>query len=176
MINVRKAVMKNIKIANPINDIRLYCRPYRTLYHLFTISVQTADRVKEEERTTALRTAKLVAETPSVTQALQTRKGLKELRDYTLDVQHTTGTEFVVVMDMNSIRLTHPDANKIGKKFTGGDEQPAMHGHIKTSTSAGTLGKSMRAFVPIYGKDKNKWASFRSEFRLTKYRMSSATV
>ncbi len=84
----------------------------------FTISVQTADRVKEEERTTALRTAKLVAETPSVAQALQTRKGLKELRNYTLDVQHTTGTEFVVVMDMNSIRLTHPDANKIGKKFT----------------------------------------------------------
>ena len=163
MINVRKAVMKNIKIANPINDIRLYCRSYRTLYHLFTISVQTADRVKEEERTTALRTAKLVAETPSVAQALQTRKGLKELRNYTLDVQHTTGTEFVVVMNMNSIRLTHPDANKIGKKFTGGDEQPAMH-HIKTSTSAGTLGKSMRAFVPIYGKDKTSGRRFGRNF------------
>lgn len=81
----------------------------------FTISVQTADRVKEEERTTALRTAKLVAETPSVARALQTRKGLKELRDYTLDVQHTTGTEFVVVMDMNSIRLTHPTQIKSGR-------------------------------------------------------------
>ena len=26
-------------------------------------------------------------------------------------------------MDMNSIRKTHPDPNKIGKKFAGGDEK-----------------------------------------------------
>lgn len=157
MINVRKAVMKKtLKLQTRLTIFVCIVVLIALCITFFTISVQTADRVKEEERTTALRTAKLVAETPSVAQALQTRKGLKELRNYTLDVQHTTGTEFVVVMDMNSIRLTHPDENKIGKKFTGGDEQPALHGHIKTSTSAGTLGKSMRAFVPIYGKDKKQ--------------------
>ncbi|MBT2575614.1 sensor histidine kinase [Bacillus sp. ISL-51] len=122
----------------------------------FTISVQTANRVKEEERATALRTAQLVAETPSVARSLETKKGLKELENFTLDVQHTTGTEFVVVMDMNRIRLTHPNPNKIGKQFTGGDEEPAIRGHVHTSTAAGTLGKSMRAFVPVYGKDKKQ--------------------
>lgn len=157
MINVRKAVMKKtLKLQTRLTIFVCIVVLIALCITFFTISVQTANRVKEEERTTALRTAKLVAETPSVARALETKKGLKELRDFTLDVQHTTGTEFVVVMDMNRIRLTHPNPNKIGKKFTGGDEAPAIRGHVHTSTAAGTLGKSMRAFVPVYGKDKKQ--------------------
>lgn len=55
-------------------------------------------------------------------------------------------------MDMNSIRKTHPDPHKIGKKFAGGDEQEALKGHQHISTAKGTLGVSQRAFVPVFNE------------------------
>ena len=67
MINVRKAVMKKtLKLQTRLTIFVCIVVLIALCITFFTISVQTADRVKEEERTTALRTAKLVAETPSV--------------------------------------------------------------------------------------------------------------
>ncbi|MFP3637196.1 two-component system sensor histidine kinase DcuS, partial [Bacillus sp. SIMBA_033] len=74
-------------------------------------------------------------------------------REYTTSVQRITKTEFVVVMDMNGIRKTHPNPQKIGKPFAGGDEKPALHGKEHISTASGTLGRSMRAFVPVYDQN-----------------------
>ncbi|MCY7673329.1 two-component system sensor histidine kinase DcuS, partial [Bacillus altitudinis] len=53
----------------------------------------------------------------------------------------------------NGIRKTHPNPQKIGKRFAGGDEKPALQGKEHISTASGTLGKSMRAFVPVYNQD-----------------------
>jgi two-component system CitB family sensor kinase len=62
-----------------------------------------------------------------------------------------TGVEFIVVMDMNGIRYSHPVKSKIGEKFIGGDEERVLKtGEQYISTGTGTLGVSVRAFAPIY--------------------------
>jgi two-component system CitB family sensor kinase len=67
-----------------------------------------------------------------------------------------TAVEFIVVMDMNGIRYSHPVKNKIGEKFIGGDEQRVLNtGEEYISTASGSLGVSVRAFTPIYD-DNNK--------------------
>ena len=67
-----------------------------------------------------------------------------------------TKVEFIVVMDMNGIRYSHPVKNKIGEKFIGGDEQRVLSlGEEYISTASGSLGVSVRAFAPIYD-DNNK--------------------
>ncbi|ATH92958.1 histidine kinase [Bacillus glycinifermentans] len=121
------------------------------LITFFMIGSETARNIREQEQAIALQTAQLVAESPLTAHALESGT-YKELQDYTLRVQKITKTDFVVVMDMNSIRKTHPDPHKIGKKFAGGDENEALKGHQHISTAKGTLGESKRAFVPVYNE------------------------
>lgn len=57
---------------------------------------------------------------------------------------------FIVVADMQGIRYSHPVEKRIGKKFVGGDEKRVIEtGESYISESIGTLGRSLRAFVPI---------------------------
>lgn len=99
------------------------------LITFFTVGAQTTKRIRDQEKATALQTAEMVAEAPMTAAALESGKKQKELQSYTKRVQKITGTEFVVVMDMNGIRKTHPDPSKIGKKFRGGDESEVLKGH-----------------------------------------------
>ena len=64
----------------------------------------------------------MVAEAPITAKSLEKDQSYTALRKYTTSVQRITKTEFVVVMDMNGIRKTHPNPQKIGKRFAGGDE------------------------------------------------------
>ncbi|BCZ45643.1 sensor histidine kinase [Clostridium gelidum] len=68
-----------------------------------------------------------------------------------------TDVEFIVVMDMNGIRYSHPVKDKIGEKFMGGDEQRVLSaGEEYISTASGSLGVSVRAFTPIYDDDNKQ--------------------
>ena len=64
-----------------------------------------------------------------------------------------TNASYMVVMDMNAIRLSHPIAARIGKPFVGGDEKEVFSGKRYVSRAVGTLGASLRAFVPVYYQD-----------------------
>ncbi|REC95542.1 ATP-binding protein [Kushneria indalinina] len=56
---------------------------------------------------------------------------------------------FIVIVDPQSIRLTHPNREWIGHHFRGGDEGPALTGEHYTSVAVGTLGTSIRGFAPV---------------------------
>lgn len=71
------------------------------------------------------------------------RRNIETLRD-------TLGVDFITVMDMNHLRLTHPDAEQVGRHFRGGDEGPALSGASYVSRSEGTLGISIRGFAPVH--------------------------
>lgn len=60
-----------------------------------------------------------------------------------------TQTDFIVIFNMQGVRYSHPDKNKIGQTIVGGDEQRALNGESYTSIAKGTLGDSVRAFKPI---------------------------
>ena len=78
------------------------------------------------------------------------------IQEYTTNIQQASDVLFVVVMDMEGIRKSHPDVQKIGKHFVGGDEQRVLNGEEYISRSTGTLGKSLRAFTPIYDNNQNQ--------------------
>lgn len=60
-----------------------------------------------------------------------------------------TQIDFIVIFNMQGVRYSHPDKNKIGQTIVGGDEQRALNGESYTSIAKGTLGDSVRAFKPI---------------------------
>ncbi|MFC0337105.1 two-component system, CitB family, sensor kinase/two-component system, CitB family, sensor histidine kinase MalK [Kushneria avicenniae] len=56
---------------------------------------------------------------------------------------------FIVIINPQSIRLTHPNRQWIGHHFRGGDEGPALEGKRYASLALGTLGTSIRGFAPV---------------------------
>ncbi len=78
-----------------------------------------------------------------------------ELNEYINDkYSELDNIEFITVTDMNSIRYSHPNENKLGEKFAGEDQYEALEGKSYISVATGTLGKSRRSFTPIYYKGK----------------------
>jgi sensor histidine kinase regulating citrate/malate metabolism len=100
-------------------------------------------------RDQVLAVAHSVAAAPTVSTALETSDPTAALQPYADQVQHTTSTDFVVIMSPEGIRYTHPDPKQIGGHFLGHIE-PALRGQSFTETYTGTLGPSVRAVVPIY--------------------------
>src|SRR5690554_93889 len=60
-----------------------------------------------------------------------------------------TGVEYVVVVDMQGIRYSHPVEDRIGEKFSGQDLGPALANNELISPAEGVMGPSVRAFTPI---------------------------
>ncbi|MFD3449395.1 DcuS/MalK family sensor histidine kinase [Microbacteriaceae bacterium 4G12] len=96
--------------------------------------------------------AHIAASSSLVMDALEGKKDGSEIQTYANNLLAHTDVQFVVVMDMNGIRKSHPDPKKIGQHFVGGDEGPALRGKENVSVAKGTLGKSVRVFVPIFSQ------------------------
>ena len=97
--------------------------------------------------------AHLTAISPIVVGALSNKYSQEKLQQYCLQVAETTKSQFVVVFDMNSMRISHPNSEKIGQRIVGGDEQEVLTGREYISQSLGTMGDSLRAFSPVYDDD-----------------------
>ena len=75
---------------------------------------------------------------------------MEEIQTFTKKVQEDTNVQYIVVLNKDHIRQSHPVKDRIGEYFVGGDEDRAFEGESYTSLAKGTLGESLRAFVPIY--------------------------
>lgn len=62
--------------------------------------------------------------------------------------------DYIVVCGMDNVRFSHPNPHLVGEEFVGGDETRILSGSDRyISTAVGTLGLSMRAFVPVFDYD-----------------------
>ena len=117
---------------------------------------QTAQSVRKTESKLLLSIGKQLSIDPLVKQVLTTHTNEKALETYATEIYHIYDLDFVVIMNMQAKRLTHPDASLIGKPFQGNDEKEALKGHSYVSFSKGSLGQSLRGFVPVYGDNKQQ--------------------
>jgi CitB family two-component system sensor histidine kinase MalK len=95
----------------------------------------------------------LVARSPIVINGLAERKNIDAMQHYANESAEAADVEFIVILNMQGVRESHPDPEKIGKRFVGGDETEALVGREYVSTAQGTLGDSLRAFVPIVNSE-----------------------
>jgi len=121
------------------------------------ISKRITSSVEETQKEKALNIAKIVSLSPLVIGALEGKTNKAEVQTFANNILDKTHVNFVVVMDMKGIRLSHPELSKVGKHFRGGDEGPVLQkGKQYVSISKGTLGPSMRAFIPIMNSEKKQ--------------------
>lgn len=124
-----------------IHIVRLINRDYFTIY---------AEQVSN--------VARFVASSPLVVDSLAEPGSVSPdaLRLYLDTLSAVTQVNFIVVMDMQAVRLYHPKPDRVGKKFVGGDEGRALQGEYYVSSAKGTLGFSQRAFAPVFDKQNRQ--------------------
>lgn len=99
----------------------------------------------------ALSVAESVARIPELANAFVLDDPAAVINPLVAPIQEATGAEFIVVGNREEIRYAHPDAEKIGQKMIGEDNERALkYGESYLSEATGSLGRSLRAKVPVY--------------------------
>ena len=116
------------------------------------ISSRIALQTEKAQAEQARNVARMVAHSPLVIDAMSGERDERDIQAFANEMRKVTDVYFIVVIDMNGIRKSHPDSKEIGLQFRGGDEGPVLKGKEHQSISKGSLGPSLRSFTPI--KDK----------------------
>ena len=107
--------------------------------------------IRAGARDEAVSVARAVARSPVVREAMATSDPTALLQPYAEAVRVDTGVDFVVVMDRDRTRWSHPNEEQLGKAFIG-NLGGAPDGEVYTEEYVGTLGPSIRAIVPVFGQ------------------------
>ena len=107
---------------------------------------------RDSARDEAVSVALSVADSPTVRESLTTADPTATLQPFAEAVRADTSVDFVVIMDLDRRRYTHPTVSLIGEKFVG-DLGGAPDGEVFTQEYVGTLGRSIRSVVPVRSGD-----------------------
>ncbi|MED1774366.1 sensor histidine kinase [Bacillus velezensis] len=103
-----------------------------------------------------MNTARTVSEMTDVKRALEQKKQREDVRHAVEEIRIINEADYIVVMDMDHIRYSHPVSTMIGKRSRGEDEAAAFAEHIYFSEAKGEIGTAVRAFYPIKDRDLNQ--------------------
>ncbi|MET9668437.1 SpoIIE family protein phosphatase [Streptomyces sp. NPDC006475] len=101
-----------------------------------------------EARTRSIAVAETFAQTPGLLAALESPDPARVLQPITEETRKAAGVDFIVVMDTKGIRYTHPQPERIGKRFVGTIE-PSLAGEVIVESVDGPLGQEVQAVVPV---------------------------
>ncbi|OIJ09376.1 two-component system sensor histidine kinase DcuS [Anaerobacillus arseniciselenatis] len=104
------------------------------------------------EEAKALTVARIVAQSNIVQSGLE-EENVEQVQVYANEVRQSAEVLFVVVMDMNRIRYSHPNSELVGLPFEGGDEDAVFQREEYSSISEGALTTSLRSFTPVINND-----------------------
>lgn len=112
------------------------------------VSAQIDEQYKER----SLAIGHALAATPDVIEAFDGPTPSKVIQPIAEAIRRSSGATFVVVANVDGIRYSHPNPERIGERVST-DPSPALAGEPWVGVEEGTLGRSIRAKVPIFGSD-----------------------
>lgn len=110
------------------------------------------DQIDEQYRQRSFAIGYAVADTPDVIEAFALPDPSRVIQPIAEAIRLSTGASFVVVANAKGIRYSHPNPSRIGKRVST-DPSTALSGQPWSGVEVGTLGRSVRAKVPIFDAD-----------------------
>lgn len=101
----------------------------------------------------ALVTGRTVANLSAVKEGLTESEGWKRINPMVERIRTVNSSDYIVVLNMNRVRYSHPVEEKLGTLSAGKDEGPAFAEHSYTSKAQGESGIAVRGFVPVMNED-----------------------
>ena len=120
-----------------------------TLVGFALVTLRQRAEFEHDYQQRALAVAQTFATMPSIREALARRSPADRrlIQSLAQQVRSETGATYVVVIDRNGIRYSHPDPALIGQRIT--EPVIALDGRDHTGVDHGNLGNSANAKVPI---------------------------
>jgi two-component system CitB family sensor kinase len=116
----------------------------------FAVSLwQARDKIDERAGQESLAIARSVAAMPDIRDAFALAHPERVIDPIAERIRRRTHAAFIVVANQRGIRYSHPDKTKIGRQIST-DPSIALSGKEFVGVQTGTLGRSMRAKVPLY--------------------------
>ncbi|QES58502.1 histidine kinase [Streptomyces venezuelae] len=119
---------------------------------LLALVLQSRHDTEREARNRSVSVAQTFAHSLGLQDTLKSADPSKTLQPLAETTRKAAGVDFIVVMDTNGIRYSHPQPDRIGKRFVGTIE-PSLKGQVHTESVDGPLGKEIQAVVPVTGPD-----------------------
>ncbi len=116
----------------------------------FAFASQTQATLERQYGLRALAVAESVAAMPIVRGSVADPDSSAVLQPVAESIRTSADVSFVVIADVEGIRRSHPNPERIGKRVST-DPSRALAGISDVYTQTGTLGPSVRGKVPIYG-------------------------
>jgi len=140
---------RNYKLSTKI-IILSFCSVLLVILVGGSVMVNKIATIMEDEMgKRALAIARTMAQTPLIQENVQNSQGWLKIQPIAEKTRVATGAEYIVVVNMDGTRYSHPVADRIGKHFSGEDIFPSLSDQESVSSAKGVLGPSVRAFVPI---------------------------
>jgi two-component system sensor histidine kinase DctS len=115
-----------------------------------TILVGKIASVKVEEVSQrSLLIAQVTAQMPEVKRAVELPKGDSIIQPLIEQVRAIYGADYIVVLNMNGKRMSHPIESRVGTYFNMNEARPAFAEHVYVEKVEGNLGEGVRAYAPI---------------------------
>ncbi|AIG25177.1 two-component system sensor histidine kinase DcuS [Brevibacillus laterosporus] len=111
------------------------------------IASQTKDSLSEK----VTDIGRIVANSVIVIEGLTGKRDQAEIQTFSNRIKDLTNVSFVVVLDMNLIRKSHPIPSRVGQSFLDREDANAsLSGKEYISIAVGVLGEALRVFTPVY--------------------------
>ncbi len=85
-----------------------------------------------------------------------TSDNLQAIQHYTEQVRQLSLVDFIVIFNMQGVRYSHPDINKIREPRVGGNEQKTLQEAPHQSSSTRTFDDSISAMSPIFNDKRQQ--------------------
>jgi two-component system CitB family sensor kinase len=116
----------------------------------FVVSLlQARNQLDRQAGQQSLAIARTVGSIPEIRAAFREPHPERTIDPIAERILRRTNAAFIVVANRQGIRYSHPDKSKIGKRIST-DPSVALSGKEFVGVQTGTLGRSMRAKVPLY--------------------------
>lgn len=141
--------MKRLPIRTKIMILTFGIVLYAIVIGGVVIIGKILDIQEEELAKRAMITSRTVAQLPEVKENIQEKEGWKQIEPAVEKIRVINEADYIVVMNMDHVRYSHPVKDMLGTKSEGKDESAAFADHTFTSKAKGEMGTAVRAFVPI---------------------------
>ncbi|QHS23192.1 sensor histidine kinase [Virgibacillus sp. MSP4-1] len=110
---------------------------------------ESIEAKEEELGNRGLTIGRTVANLPEIQSSLIKPDGWNTINPIVERIRTINNASYIVVLNMNRIRFSHPDETQLGTLSSGKDEGPSYAEHSYVSKAQGEVGRAVRSFVPI---------------------------
>lgn len=147
-----RSVLSGRSVAGQVFVLHLVIVLLLVVAAVVALVLQVRRDSTQEARNRSLAVAETFANAPGIIEALESPDPTAVLQPRAEATREQARVDFVVVMNTDGIRYTHPRPDRIGKQFVGTIE-PALAGEPVVEEIEGTIGELVQAVVPVKDTD-----------------------